>query len=437
MNRQILRLAIPNIISNISIPLLSLVHIAIAGRIGGESVISALAIGTSIFNLIYWIFSFIRMGTSGLTAQAYGAEDRQEITDILARSVIIALAIGLVLIVANRPLGRICVNIMHGSEQASQMALEYFYARIWAVPAGIANFALQGWYIGMQDSKNPMIVAIASNIINAVFCVLFVFEMDLGIAGIGFGTVVAQYSGLALYLGIWLRKYGLYRHFIRLKESFDMEKMVRFLHINKDIFLRTLCIVIVYTFFTAASARFGDTILATNTILMELFLMFSYMTDGFAYAAESLVGRFVGAKDGVSLRKSIGLLFLWSAVAAVLYAGTYLGFWRDIMWMFSDSAEIVACAGEYIWWVIFIIVICFVPFLIDGILVGATKTKVLRNSVFISTAVFFGLFYSLAGWLGNTAIWIAFSAYVISRGIYLVASTDKLGSDYLIDINRN
>ncbi len=437
MNRQIMRLAVPNIISNLSIPLLSLVDIAIAGRLGGDSVIGGLAIGTSIFNFIYWIFSFIRMGASGLTAQAYGAENKQECADILTRALCIALFCGLSILTLNKPVGRLFINIMQGSESASALALEYFYARVWAVPAGIAIFAIQGWFIGMQDSKTPMVVAIISNMLNPVFCCLMAFTFDMGIAGIGYGTVMAQYCGLLIYIVLWLRRYGMFRKFLRIKECFSLKPMIRFLHVNKDIFIRTTCIVVVYTYFTAASARFGDTVLATNTILMELFMTFSYLIDGFGYAAESLVGRFIGARDKSSLTKSIRLLLLWSFLGALLYAMAYVGFWRDIMRLFSASSSVLVCAGEYIWWIVFITLFCFVPFLIDGILVGATKTKILRNSVFFSSFVFFGIFLALSQCMGNNALWLAFAIYVISRGIYLLVATKNLNGDYLMDVNRN
>lgn len=437
MNRQIMRLAIPNIISNISIPLLSLVDLAIAGHLGGDSVISGLAIGTSIFNFIYWIFSFIRMGASGLTAQAYGAENKQECADILMRAICIALFCGISILTLNKPVGRLFINIMQGSELASELALEYFYARVWAVPGGIAIFAIQGWFIGMQDSKTPMVVAIISNLLNPIFCYLLAFTFDMGIAGIGYGTVMAQYCGLTMYIVLWLRKYGHFKPFLRLKESFSLKPMIRFLHVNKDIFFRTTCIVIVYTYFTAASARFGDTILATNTILMELFMTFSYLIDGFAYASESLVGRFVGAQDKNSLKSSIRLLFVWSFGGALIYAGAYMSFWREIMGFFSASDAVIECTGEYIWWIISITLFCFIPFLIDGILVGATKTRALRNSVFISTFAFFGTFFALVGKMGNNALWLAFAFYVLSRGIYLFFATKNLDSDYLLDTSRN
>lgn len=296
MNRRILRLAIPNIISNITIPLLGMVDTAIAGRLGdGAAAIGAIGIGTTIFNMIYWTCGFLRMGTSGITAQAYGARNLRECTDILVRSMSVAIVLALLLVLLRNPVGRFSLGLMQGSEGARALAAEYFFARIWAAPASISLFAIHGWFIGMQNSKTPMVVSIISNVVNVVFSALFVFRFDMGIAGVAWGTVVAQYTGVAVSWIFWGVYYGRLAKYADLRRSIRLKPMTQFFHINKDIFLRTLCLVTAYTFFTAASSRFGDTVLATNTLLMQLFTLFSYMSDGFAYAAESLAGKYIGA----------------------------------------------------------------------------------------------------------------------------------------------
>ena len=208
MNREILRLAVPNIISNITVPLLGMIDIAIAGRMGGnDSTIGALAVGTAIFNFIYWNFAFLRMGTSGLTAQAYGAGNKREVANILGRSMVAALAVALLLLVFNRPVGRFALTLMQGSPEVMALAGEYFFARIWAAPAAIGIFALHGWFIGMQDSTTPMVVTIINNLINIACSLWFVFGLDMGVAGIAWGTVVAQYAALVISLAILWAKY--------------------------------------------------------------------------------------------------------------------------------------------------------------------------------------------------------------------------------------
>lgn len=436
MNRRILRLAIPNIISNITIPLLGMVDMAIAGHYGGASAIGAITIGTTIFNMIYWTCGFLRMGTSGITAQAYGARDLKECTAILVRSALVALALSSLLVIFQRPIGNISLGMMNGSETAQKMAADYFFARIWAAPASISLFAIHGWFIGMQNSKTPMTVSIISNIVNVVFSALFVFKLDMGIAGVAWGTVVAQYTGLIVSWIFWGVYYGRLSRYVDIKGSIRLKPMTRFFHINKDIFLRTLCLVAAYTFFTASSSRFGDTILATNGLLMQLFTLFSYMSDGFAYAAESLSGRYIGASNPKALREATRKLFAWSLGMALLYVAVYLSGWKGILSLFSSSPEIIATAGHYIGWVIAIPLVGCLPFLIDGIMLGATQTKILRNTMFIAIAIYFGLYYATVGLLGNNAIWLSFVVFIAVRGILLLIATHNLDPVRLIENRR-
>ena len=437
MNKAILRLALPSIVSNITIPLLGMIDIAIAGRIGDDSTIGALAIGTAIFNFIYWNFAFLRMGTSGLAAQAYGADNKRESAAILGRSLFVALAIALVLLVFNRPIGRLAMKIMEGgSADMMALAAEYFYARIWAAPAAIGIFSLHGWLTGMQDTTTPMVVSIVNNIINIAASLWFVFGLEMGVAGIAWGTVVAQYVALAITLLIIALRYSDYVRAINLGEIFHLEPLVRFFRINSDAFLRTLCVCTVYTCFTAFSARFGDTILATNELLMQLFMLFSYMLDGFCYAAESLTGRFIGERNRASLRHCNRLLLVWCAGVALLYIVAYIFWWQPILGIFTSSPTIMACAEEYIWWIIMVPLVGFIPFLIDGILIGATKTRIMRNTTFFSLVAFFVLFFALEGVLGNRALWIAFIGFIVVRFVLMLIATRGVDTDLLMDTTK-
>lgn len=437
MNKAILRLALPSIVSNITIPLLGMIDIAIAGRIGDDSTIGALAIGTAIFNFIYWNFAFLRMGTSGLAAQAYGAGNKREGAAILGRSLLVALAIALVLLVFNRPIGRLAMKIMEGgSQEMMALAAEYFYARIWAAPAAIGIFSLHGWLTGMQDTTTPMVVSIVNNIINVAASLWFVFGLDMGVAGIAWGTVVAQYVALAITLLIIALRYGDYVRAIDFREIFHLEPLVRFFRINSDAFLRTLCVCTVYTCFTAFSARFGDTILATNELLMQLFMLFSYMLDGFCYAAESLTGRFIGERNRERLRRCNRLLLVWCAGVALLYIVAYIFWWQPILSIFTSSPTIMACAEEYIWWIVMVPLVGFIPFLIDGILIGATKTRIMRNTTFFALVAFFVLFFALEGLLDNRALWIAFIGFIVVRFVLMLVATKCMDTDLLMDTTR-
>ena len=426
MNRKILALALPNIISNITVPLLGLVDIAIVGHLGDDSLIGGIAIGTAVFNFIYWNFAFLRMGASGCTAQAYGARNFTEIASVFVRALILALAAALLLVVFQRPIGHAVFLLMDGTPRTMSYAADYFYARIWAAPATISMFAFHGWYIGMQTSRFPMYISIGVNVVNLIFCLWFALGLGWGIVGVAWGTVVAQYSGLVLSIVLWGVYYRRFLRYIRIRECLKLDALLAFFKINRDIFLRTACIVVVYTFFTSASSGMGDTMLAVNTLLMQLFTLFSYLMDGFAYAGESLAGRYTGAHNVQALNRCVRLLLVWGGVVAVLYTGVYAFGWRTVLSLFTESPAILSEAGGYVGWLIAIPLVAFIPFTIDGILIGATRTAVMRDSVFLSTALFFAVYYGFRSVIGNNALWAAFLLFLIARGILQYFMTYRL-----------
>lgn len=416
MNKQILKLALPNIITNITVPLLGMVDIAIVGHIGNASHIGAIAIGTMIFNLIYWNFGFLRMGTSGLTAQAYGAEDWDEAMRIMVRGLSIAVSVALLLILLQYPIAKLCERWIDSSEEVMQLALQYFYIRIWAAPATLGLYVLKGWFIGMQNSNTPMWIAIIMNIINIVFSLLFVIVWKMDITGVALGTVLAQYSGLTMAIVFWFWKYGYLRSRIDLRGSLHWQEMKRFFKVNGDIFLRTLCLVAVFTFIPAISASMGDQILAANTLLMQLFTLFSYIMDGFAYAGEALVGRYTGAKDHENLRLSIRYLLRWGMVITLLFTIIYYCWGEYILAILTNEKTVIAEAMGYMVWTLLVPVTGFSAFLFDGIYIGATASKSMRNIMFVATAAFFIGYYTLAPSLGNDGLWIAFLIFLTLRG---------------------
>lgn len=426
MNRKILALAIPNIISNITVPLVGMVDMAIIGHLGVDSLIGAMAIGVAIFNFIYWNFAFLRMGTSGLVAQAYGARDFREVGSVFVRSVSVALAVALLLLIARYGVGHLAFRMMDGTPETMREAAEYFYVRLWAAPATLSLFAFQGWFIGMQNSRFPMYISIIVNLLNVAFGFWFVYGLHWGIAGVAWGTVVAQYGGLATASALWLVYYRRFIGYVDLRTSFNMRPMLRFFRVNRDIFLRTACIVVVYTFFTSASSGMGDVMLAVNALLMQLFTLFSYMMDGFAFAAESLIGRYVGARNPAMVRRALHSLLLWSGGAALCYVGIYAFFWRDLLGLFTSSEAILSGASHYILWVIAVPLVGFAPFLVDGALIGATATRVMRNSVFLSMVAFFATYYALRVAAGNNALWLAFMVFLVLRGVLQYFMTGRL-----------
>lgn len=416
MNKQILRLALPNIITNITVPLLGMVDIAIVGHIGNASHIGAIAIGTMIFNLIYWNFGFLRMGTSGFTAQAYGANNLDEALRIMIRGIAIALSAALLLILLQYPIAQVCRHVVKSSPDVMRLALTYFYVRIWAAPATLGLYVFKGWFIGMQNSKLPMWIAIILNIINIVFSLLFVIVWKMGIIGVAFGTVLAQYSGLVMAIVLWFKKYGYLRSRINIKGSLKLAEMRQFFKVNGDIFLRTLCLVAVFSFIPAISASMGDSILAANTLLMQLFTLFSYIMDGFAYAGESLVGRYIGAKDKQMLRKSVQYLLRWGIILTGAFTIAYYFWGTDILSILTNDKSVIAEAMNYMLWTILVPITGFSAFLFDGIYIGATASKPMRNIMFLATAGFFAGYYILSPIWGNNGLWISFLIFLSLRG---------------------
>ncbi|MEG2614784.1 MAG: MATE family efflux transporter [Alistipes sp.] len=430
MNQEILRIAVPNIISNITVPLMGIVSTAIAGHWGADSAatIGALAIGVSIFNFIYWNCSFVRMGTSGLTAQAFGAGNFRECTNMLARAMAVALVMGVLMVLIQYPLGEAALWAMQGNAMTS----EYYYARIWAVPAGILLFGFNGWFTGMQNAMIPMITAITVNVVHIVCSLWFAFDLNMGIVGIAYGSVIAQYTGVAMSLLLLWVYYRKTLTKIDWHEVIDLKPLREFFIVNRDIILRTLCIVAVYTFFTGASARMDDpALLAVNTLLLQLFTLFSYMNDGFAFAAEALTGRFIGARDELSLRDCLKRCLLWGILISVLFVAIYIGWWRELLGIFvqpdtPNAAAILDLAERYIGWIIIIPIASAMPFIMDGIMVGATHSRIMRNSMFWSTAAYFAIYYGLYALIGNNALWLAFTLYMFLRGVLQFFMTHRL-----------
>lgn len=435
MNKEIFRIAIPNIISNITVPLMGLVSTGIVGNCkdGGVSAIGDLALGVSIFNFIYWNCSFIRMATSGLTAQAYGKGDFYETTAMLVRAVIISLTLSILVLIFQKPLGELSLWLMDGNE----VVAEYFFARIWAVPAGILLFGLYGWFVGMQNGVIPMVISIIVNSLHILFGLWFVNSLNMGITGIAYASVVSQWIGLALAITLIIIFFRKTIRPVVLSKVLDFASMKRFFKVNGDIIVRTFCNVGVYTFFTAASAKMGDSaILAVNTTLMQLLMLFSYMNDGFAYAAEAMTGRFIGAKDLVSLKKCLRYCVIWTFATAIIAIAGYLAGWE---WLFSfflrdsspeELATALAVAERYIGWIVVIPLFAALPFMLDGVYAGATLTRAMRNSMAAATIIFFGLYYALLPFIGNDALWLAFLAYIISRLVLQYFMADRLRDIY-------
>lgn len=416
-DQQILHIALPSIVSNITVPLLGLIDVSIVGHLGAASYIGAIAVGGMLFNMIYWLFGFLRMGTGGLTAQAYGRHDLEEVTRILLRSLSISLLLALALLLLQYPIRNIAFMCMDTSEEVRQLATLYFHICIWGAPATLGLYGFTGWYIGMQNSRFPMFIAITQNIVNIAASLFFVFVLKMKVEGVALGTLVAQYAGLGMACLLWLAYYRPLRKYLRQKALFDRTEMKRFFQVNRDIFFRTLCLIAVTVFFTSTGAAYGDVVLAVNALLMQLFTLFSYFMDGFAYAGEALTGKYIGAKDNQSLRLTIQHLFKWGIALSLLFTLLYGAGGKSFLGLLTNDTSVISASEEYIYWVLAIPLAGFSAFLLDGICIGATATHLMLRSMLVASASFFLLYYGLHDTLGNHALWMAFIVYLALRGI--------------------
>lgn len=417
MNKSILRLAIPNIISNITVPLLGMVDMFIAGHLDSEDYIGAIALATMLFNFIYWGFSFLRMGTSGFVAQAFGAENKEEQTNILLRSLAVAMAGGILIVSLQYFISHVGFYLLNAEPVVKIYAQEYFYVYVWAAPAVLGMYTFNGWYVGMQNAKIPMVVAIGINIVNIALSFFFVYGLGMKIKGVALATLCAQYTGFISSLIIWNIKYGWLKPYFNLSILRNLPSYIPFFKVNTDIFIRTMALVAVTTFFTSASSKAGKDILAVNALLMQMFILFSYMMDGFAYAAEALTGKFIGAKNRQLLKLLVKRLFVWGLAVVVLFTAVYTLFLDEILTILTDKQNIIELAKEYQFWVLLIPVAGFSAFLWDGVFVGATASHQMRNSMLIAVAAFFFIYFVFSDYSANNILWFAFIMYLALRGI--------------------
>ncbi len=417
MNKKILQLAIPNIISNITIPLLGIVDLAITGHLESNVYVGAIAIGAMVFNIIYWAFGFLRMGVTGLTAQAYGAKDNPEVTSILFRGLIVSVLGALLLITFQIPIEKLVFWLIDGSSEVELFAREYFYIRIWAAPATISLYVFSGWFIGMQNTKIPMIIALLINALNIILNLVFVKYFGMKSDGVALGTVIAQYAGLSAGVIFFVVKYKPYLKFLDWIKVFKREQLVYFVKVNKDIFIRTVSLLAVFTFFTSQSASVDDNVLAANTLLLQFLFIFSFLADGFAYAAEALIGKYYGQKNLIKINRAVKLSFLWGGFIAIIFTVLYGLGSTTLLKMLTNQEQIINISNQYKFWVVIIPIASVGSFIWDGVFVGLTTTKEMRNSMLIAAfVIFFPIWFIFSDKLQNHALWLAFILFLLARG---------------------
>ena len=443
INKDILKLAIPSILANITVPIVGMVDIAVAGHLDSNAatMIGGIAIGSMLFDLLYWNFGFLRVGTGGLAAQAFGRGDRKECARILVRAVGIALACALVLIAVQWLFVKAAFLVVDCTPEVRQLASQYFFIRIWAAPATLGLMAFKGWFIGMQDSVSPMTTDLTVNGMNVLMSFILALGIGsyegMGFAGIAAGTVVAQYAGLSVALVLLLIRY--WKNTVSLLKADDLKEVFkggetrRFFVMNADLFVRSLCFIAIYIGFTVISARYGDLLLAVSSIMMKLLMIFSYFTDGFAYAGEAMTGKYIGAKNEPMLRQTIKWTFVWSMGIALIFIGIYHFAGVPLLRMMTSDMAVVQASGEYLPWLLLMPVIGCAAFTWDGVYIGATASKAIRNSMLWAVVGFAGVWLvgilllgrivpsssPRYGYMAMHILMGAYFAHLLARTLYL------------------
>lgn len=425
MNRRILKLAVPSILANITVPLVGMVDIAVAGRLGNVAAIGAIAVGSMLFDLLYWNFGFLRVGTGGLTAQAYGRRDLPGAMRYFTQGIATALASALFLIAIQWFFVEAAFFFIKSSPEVEALARQYFFIRIWAAPATLSLFVFKGWFIGMQNTVIPMVVDIVVNVVNTVASAYLALFTPMGIAGVAAGTVIAQYSGLILASFLLFRYYRRLFPGVNVRKDVSFRDMKHFYVINFNLFLRSLCFMLIYCGFTTIAAGYGDSELAVSSIIMKLLMLYSYFIDGFAYAGEALTGKYIGAQDKASLRLAVRQLFIWTAGIAAVSTAAY-GFGGE--WMVSimtSEAEVISGSRPYLFWLTVMPVFSCAAFIWDGIFIGATAAKAIRNSMIWASAAFYAVYFILEARFGIQGLYTAYFAHLIARDVYLTVTARK------------
>ena len=425
INRDIFRIAAPAIVSNITVPLLGLADTTISGHLGSEKFIAAIAVGSMMINVVLWCFGFLRSGTSGLTAQAYGAKDPAGQHELFSRSVLLGLFIGLAMIILQWPLMWLLLNVIDAEPAVSGLAPQYFRIIIWGAPAMLATMAVSGWFLGMQSGFYPMVIAILTNVVNIGASLLLVYEAGLGFPGTALGTTVANWFGLVLALLLARRFNGGQMPLPPRGKWFVLRGSGRFFRVSSDIFLRSLCIMAVSLGMTAFGARIGSLVLAVNAVMMQFFLFFSYFMDGFAFAAEALTGKAVGRQDDILMRSTKRALGLWAVGMAVSFTAVYYFFWHPISTFITPETDVLQSIGELHLWLILMPAITVAAFIYDGIYIGLTATRLMFVATASGAAVFY-IFNMLCSSTSdpiaaNSALWASFLSYLLIRGAGLAA----------------
>lgn len=415
-HRQVWRLALPMILSNLTVPLLGMVDTGVTGHLDSAVYLAAVAVGATVFSVLYTGVNFLRMGTTGITAQRYGAADYTALRTALGQATGVALAVAFGLLLVHRPLGVFATGLIGADPTIQSIALEYYNIRIWSAPGTLLNYALIGWFLGTQDARAPFFMFLTINLTNILLDLVFVLAFGMQVAGVALASVGAEYAGLALgavFLADRLRRHAAPWH---LEQLTRIRNYAVFFSVNAKLFVRTLALMFVLSFMTAQGARMGGTILAANALLMNLQNLTAFALDGIAHAAEALVGKAIGARRHTALVTAVRLTLRWSLAFAAALALAYLALGPLLIRLLTDLEDVRTTALRYLPWLIVSPLLSVWSFLYDGVFVGATRAEAMRNIMLLASAIFLATWHLVED-LGNDGLWLAFMVFLSMRGI--------------------
>jgi len=416
-DQDVWRIAAPMILSNISVPLLGMVDTGVTGHLDNAAYLGAVAIGSTIFGFLYSGFNFLRMGTTGITAQNFGAGDRNGQAVALGQALVVALAIAVALLALQVPLAAIAMRLLGPGPGISPWAIEYFSIRIWSAPATLANYALIGWFLGLQNARVPLYIVLAINLTNIVLDLVFVVGLGMKVDGVAMASVIAEFAGLIVG-GIFALQY--LRHLggrIPYTQLTTLREYAAFFAVNAHLLVRTLALMFTFAFVTAAGARLGGVVLAANAILINLLHLMSFALDGFAHAAEALVGKAVGQANRAALARAVSLSLKWSLYVAGLFAALFLFGGKGFVALLTDLPAVVSTAERFLPWLTILPFVAVWSYLYDGVFVGATRAREMRDIMLVSSFLVFLPAWYLLRPLGNHGLWLALTLFLGSRGI--------------------
>jgi len=421
MNRKVLKLALPSILANITVPLVGMVDVGVSGHIGDAVAIGGMAISTMLFDLLYWNMGFLRVGTGGMIAQALGRRNLSSVMKVFTQGLGTAIGIALIIFAIQYLYIDIALGFIQCSPEVADYARQYYFIRIWAAPATLSLFVFKGFFIGMQNAISPMIADITVNVANLFLSLLFAVKLNMGFKGIAWAVFCAQYIGLVLCVTILLIYYRKLFKYIDLKKALRLKDLGRFFSVNGNLFVRSVCFLFIYVGFTSLSAKYGDTQLAVGTIIMKLMMLFSFFVDGFAYAGEALVGKYIGARDSVGLHLSVKVILRWCFWIAVVSTAVYVAGGKQMVMLMTDKTDVIEASVPFLIWLWLMPALSTSAFVWDGIYIGATATKHIMWGMILAAALFFVAYYALSPMFGIQGLYMAYMVHVVVRSVWMYA----------------